>query len=67
MPLGILMLKQSAFLASAAATTELQAQIISLSMSIISDKSFDSTLSTWSEKSQEPIQIADAARVFVRK
>jgi len=54
------MVAPSASLASAASSTELQAQIILTSTSIIPDKSFESTLSIWSHESQAPIPIGDA-------
>src|SRR5664279_989185 len=57
------MLAPSAFLASAAGTTELQTRILPSTMSVIPDISVESTLSTWSERSLAPTPLGAAANI----
>jgi len=57
------MLAPSAFLASAAGTTELQARILPPSMSTVPDKSVESALSVWSERSEVSTPLGAAAGI----
>lgn len=57
------MLAPSAFLASAAGTMELQNHILPPTVSIIPDKSVESTLSIWSERSRAPTPLGAAANI----